>query len=63
MKLTLNREWFETRIQPNENYEVGAGVPSSAADCSNSAKGEAQGQMSNEEFAEKVLLSPEAPSA
>jgi hypothetical protein len=27
MKLTLNKAWFEKKIQANENYEVGIGVP------------------------------------
>lgn len=27
MKLELGKAWFEKRIQPNEEFEVGAGTP------------------------------------
>ncbi|UUO06907.1 hypothetical protein M4951_01010 [Blastopirellula sp. J2-11] len=27
MELRISKNWFEDRIQTNENYEVGAGAP------------------------------------
>lgn len=27
MKLQLSEEWFENRIRPDEDFDVGAGVP------------------------------------
>jgi|694.fasta_scaffold94929_4 hypothetical protein len=56
MKLSLNKEWFENRIQPNENYEVGAGIPSGTADCTDSTNGGDQGQVIDEEFAESLAF-------
>ena len=45
MKLTLNKAWFEKKIQANENYEVGIGVPESIAECTSSAHGDARPQL------------------
>lgn len=52
MKLQLNKDWFEHRIQPNESYEVGAGVPSGTSDRSSRTNGSGQEQVIDEEFAE-----------
>jgi hypothetical protein len=54
MKLTLNKAWFEKKIQANENYEVGIGVPERIAEYTSSANGDAQGQIIDidEAFAE-----------
>jgi len=54
MKLALNKAWFEKKIQANENYEVGVGVPVRIAECMGSANGDAQGQIIEEAFAETL---------
>ncbi len=54
MKLTLNKAWFEKKIQANENYEVGIGVPERIAEYTSSANGAAQGQIIDEAFAETL---------
>lgn len=37
MKLQLNKEWFEYRILPDEDFEVGAGVPTEVQECAEEA--------------------------
>jgi hypothetical protein len=54
MKLALNKAWFEKKIQVNENYEVGVGVPVRIAEYTTRAIGEAQGRIIDEPFAETL---------
>jgi hypothetical protein len=54
MKLTLNKAWFEKKIQANENYEVGVGGPEKIAEYTTRAIGEAQGRIIDEPFAETL---------
>lgn len=56
MKLQLNKEWFENRIQPDEDFEVGAGAPMDAAECAHNISGDDQEQFSDEEFAETLAF-------
>jgi len=56
MKLQLSKEWFENRIQPDEDFEVGAGVPTDTQECANDTSGNEQEQMTDEEFAETLAF-------
>jgi HTH-type transcriptional regulator, competence development regulator len=56
MKLQLSKEWFENRIQPNEDFEVGAGVPPGTPECADKTSGSDQEQATDEEFAETLAF-------
>jgi transcriptional regulator with XRE-family HTH domain len=56
MKLRLSKEWFENRIQPDEGFEVGAGVPPGIPECTDKTSGSEQGQPTDEEFAETLAF-------
>lgn len=52
MKLQLNKDWFENRIQPNEDFEVGAGVPTPKPVSTDKTSGSDQEQPTDGEFTE-----------
>ncbi len=56
MKLQLNKEWYETRIQPDEDFEVGAGVPTAERECAEETSGSDQEQPTDEELAETLAF-------
>ena len=56
MKLHLNKEWFENRIQPDEDFEVGAGVPTGTSECTDKTSASDQEQATDEEFAETLAF-------
>jgi len=56
MKLQLSKGWFENRIQPNEDFEVGAGVPAGTPECTDKTSGSDQEQPTDEEFAETLAF-------
>lgn len=49
MKLRLNKEWFETRIQPDEDFEFGAGVPVGHGESATQPAQEAMESSSDDE--------------
>lgn len=56
MKLQLSKEWFENRIQPEEDFEVGAGVPTGTSECTDTTSASDQEQATDEEFAETLAF-------
>lgn len=56
MKLQLSKEWFENRIQPNEDFEVGAGVPAGAPECTDKTSTSDQVQPTDDKFAETLAF-------
>lgn len=57
MKLRLNKEWFENRIRPNEDFEVGVGVPTEAPECADEKSGLSPSRKDTENAAPRVAPS------
>lgn len=55
MKLNLSKEWYENRIQPDEEFEVGAGCPP-ASSTGDETTGAAQEPVTDEGLAENVAF-------
>ncbi len=51
MELKLSKDWFENRIQPDEDFEVGAGAPAGAPECTDNTSDNEQESTTDEEFA------------
>ncbi len=56
MKLRLSKKWFDTRIQPDEDFQVGAGVPADARKFAEEPLGSEKEPTSGEECAETLAF-------
>ena len=57
MKLQLNKEWFENRIQADEDFEVGAGVPVEMGESGLKSDGDVlKSSSGDDEFAETLAF-------
>ncbi len=56
MKLQLSQEWYEKHIQPDENFEVGAGMPPETRECADETSDNDQKQVTEAERVARTEL-------